>query len=126
MWKCEGLQWHLNFSGSSELRYSDTYTFTERVTTTAPFEQVRAEMALAISRVDSNDEGFEDWSLGLDTLPSEINALTMSGVFGRIAIITSLSTFSGAIPAQFGVYQFGRSVADRNEKVFLPGSAVLA
>jgi hypothetical protein len=59
MWKFEGLQWHLNFAGSSEWIYSQTLTLTERVTTTTPFEQIKAEMALAISRVKSNDEALK-------------------------------------------------------------------
>jgi hypothetical protein len=75
-------------------------------------------MALAISRIKANDDGFEDWPLGLDMPPRETNAFCMSGVFGRIAIISSLEMFTRVIPPQFGVYRFGHTL-DPAEKLFL-------
>lgn len=119
MWKFEGFEWHLNYAGDPHARYTEAFTLIERVATDAPFAQVRRDMAVAISRIKANDEGFEDWPLGLDMPPSE-NALSMSGVFGRVAIITFLSIFADAIPKQFGVYRFADARADRDEKVFLP------
>ena len=78
MWKFEGLQWHLNFFGVPQARYTESHTLVERVTTSAPFEQVRADMALAISRTKNNDKDFEDWPLGLD-MPPTLSAMAMSG-----------------------------------------------
>ncbi len=118
MWKFEGLQWHLNFFGVPQARYTESHTLVERVTTSAPFEQVRADMALAISRTKNNDKDFEDWPLGLD-MPPTLSAMAMSGVFGPIAIICSLGIFADEIPEQFGIYRFG-NVPDRDEKLFLP------
>jgi hypothetical protein len=65
MWKFEGLQWHLNNFAKPQAVYTENLTLVERVTTSAPFEQVRTDMALAIARIKNNDEGFEDWPLGL-------------------------------------------------------------
>jgi hypothetical protein len=106
MWKFEGLQWHLNFFNVPRARYTESHTLVERVTTSAPFEQVRADMVLAISRTKNNDKDFEDWPLGLD-MPPTLSAMAMSGVFGPIAIISSLGIFADEIPEQFGIYRFG-------------------
>jgi hypothetical protein len=57
--------------------------------------------------------------MGLDTPPSE-NALTMSGVFGRIALICSLAHFEDEIPDVYGKFRFGAPLAERANKVFQP------
>jgi hypothetical protein len=54
-------------------------------------------MVLAVALIRNNDPGYKDWPMGLGTPPSE-NARTMSGVFGRIALICSLSHFADEIP----------------------------
>jgi hypothetical protein len=74
LWKFEGLEWHLNYVDTPQARYTDSHTLVERVTTSAPFEQVRKDMVVAISRIKSNDEGFEDWPLGLD-MPLSLSAM---------------------------------------------------
>jgi hypothetical protein len=49
----------------------------------------------------------------------------MSGVFGRVAIITSLVDFADEIPDVFGKYPFGSIPGHRSGKVFLPPCAFL-
>jgi hypothetical protein len=44
--------------------------------------------------------------------------ITMSGVFHRVAIITSLADFADMIPDVYGKYVFGAVPPDRNAKVF--------
>ena len=74
---------------------------------------------LAVALTRNNDPTHRDWPMGLDTPPSE-NALTMSGVFGRIALICSLAHFANDIPDVYGKFRFGAPVTDRANKVFLP------
>jgi hypothetical protein len=119
MWKLEGLQWHLAFVDMPEYVYTQTRTLIERVATSEPFEEVRADVVLAVSRIEKNDEGFEDWPIGLDMPPSPNGGMLASGVFGRIAILTSLRIHADVISPQFGLYWFGK-VAKKNERTFLP------
>jgi hypothetical protein len=118
LWKFEGLQWAVT-NNSSEGLYTHRYTLRERVATSRAFDEVRADMLLAIALIHSNDPEFKDWPMGLDT-PSGESALTMSGVFGRVALICSLSRFADEIPDVYGKFRFGAPVADRAKKVFLP------
>jgi hypothetical protein len=118
MWKFEGLQWALaTAGGSSHQRYSGRYTLIERVTQPAAFDEVRAELVLGIAMVNQNDPGFKDWPLGLDTPPGQ-NAISMSGVFGRIAMVTSLRQFIDAIDPAFGRFSFGAAPVDRDARIF--------
>jgi hypothetical protein len=50
--------------------------------------------------------------MGLDTPVGE-DAITMSGVFRQVAIISSLAQFDDLIPSVYGKYKFGRTPADR-------------
>src|SRR5262249_4855659 len=83
------------------------------------FEEIRPRMMLALAMCRTNDEGFVDWPLGLDTMPGD-SSLTMSGVFRRVAIVTSLVDFAGIIPDVFGKYAFGNPPTDRSVKSFVP------
>lgn len=121
LWKFEGLQWLLNYVGNPNANYSQNYNLVERVTTSPPFDEVRSDMVLAVSRIKSNDEGFEDWPLGLDMPPSELSAMCMSGVFGRIALICSLAAFAELIPEEFGIYRFKDAALEApGQKLFFP------
>jgi hypothetical protein len=122
MWKFEGLQWSLY--AASIQRYTDRYTLVERVTKPHAFAQIRHRLVLAIATCRANDPDFEDWPLGIDTPPGE-DAITMSGVFRRAAIITSLADFADEIPEIYGKYLFGPAPQDRNAKVFSPLCAFL-
>jgi hypothetical protein len=119
LWKFEGLQWAVMSTHRPEGLYTRRYTLRDRVITSQAFDEVRNDMTLAVALVNNNDPGFKDWPMGLDTPPSE-NATTMSGVFGRIALICSFSRFSEAIPDVYGKVQFGCPTEDRDAKAFLP------
>jgi hypothetical protein len=118
LWKFEGLQWAAR-TNRPEAVYTRRYTLRERVITSQAFDEVREDMLLAIALVHKNDPAHRDWPMGLDTPPSE-NALTMSGVFGRIALICSLAQFDDEIPNVYGKFRFSAPVAQRAEKVFQP------
>jgi hypothetical protein len=117
MWKFEGLQWFLY--AQPEQVYSLKYSLRDRVTRPEPFAEIRQNLLLAVATCHANDPGFEDWPLGIDTPPGE-DAITMSGVFKRIAIITSLADFTDQIPDVYGKYIFGSVPADRTEPMFSP------
>jgi hypothetical protein len=116
LWKFEGLQWTA-VKNDPNGRYTSRYTLRERIETSRVFNEVRDSMVLAIALAHSNDRN--EWPMGLDTPVSE-NALTMSGVFGRVALICSLSQFADIIPDVYGKFFFGSPVAKRANKVFLP------
>lgn len=118
MWKFEGLQWSLFHDPNTE-KYTGIYTLRERVTTSRAFNEARSELVLAIALARANDDGYTDWPMGLDTPVSE-NAITMTGVFRRVAIIVSLARFADAIHPAFAKYIFGQPPADRNAKIFCP------
>jgi hypothetical protein len=122
MWKFEGLQWSL-FAASHQ-GYTYKWTLRDRVTEPRAFAEIRSRMLLAVATGNANDPGEDDWPLGLDTPPGE-DAITMSGVFRRVSIVTSLSDFADLIPDVYGKYLFGAVPADRNAKVFLPPCAFL-
>lgn len=122
MWKFEGLQWALY--ASSDRRYTEKWTLRDRVVEPYAFADIRPRLLLAVGTCYANDPGFNDWPLGIDTPPGE-DAISMSGVFRRVAIITSLVDFMDAIPDVFGKYTFGTVPSDRNAKVFLPPCSFL-
>lgn len=118
LWKFEGLHWTA-MTNRPEGLYTSRYTLRDRVVTPDAFNEVREDMLLAVALTRNNDPTHRDWPMGLDTPPSE-NALTMSGVFGRIALICSLAHFANDIPDVYGKFRFGAPVTDRANKVFLP------
>jgi hypothetical protein len=122
MWKFEGLQWSLY--ASSDKQYTTKYSLRERITKSSAFKEIRPGMLLAMATCHANDPGFSDWPLGIDTPPGE-DAITMSGVFRRVAIITSLVDFADDIPDVFGKYVFGAPPVDRTTKVFVPPCSFL-
>jgi hypothetical protein len=124
LWKFEGLQWSLRASQMPHALYTERYTLRERVTSPHAFAELRPHLVLAVARSHANDPGFRDWPLGLDTPPSE-NAIHMSGVFGEIALLSSLTDFARVIPDVFGKYEFGPVPADRTAPVFDPPCAFL-
>jgi hypothetical protein len=118
LWKFEGLQWSIFHDPNAE-KYTQRYTLSERITTSRAFDEARSELVLAIALARANDDGHTDWPMGLDTPVSE-NAITMSGVFRRVAMIVSLARFADAIHPAFGKYVFGQPPSDRNAKIFCP------
>ena len=118
LWKFEGLQWAA-MTNRLEGLYTQLYTLRDQVAKPDAFNEVREDMLLAVTLTHSNDPAFKDWPMGLDTPPSE-NALTMSGVFGRVALICSVANFADDIPDIYGKHRFGAPVVERDNKVFLP------
>lgn len=118
LWKFEGLQWGV-FRDHNTDEYTKLYTLRERVTTSRAFDEIRPALVLAIALANANDLGHDDWPMGLDTPVGE-NAITMSGVFRRVALIVSLAQFADKIHPAFDQYAFNQPPDDRATKVFFP------
>lgn len=122
LWKFEGLQWSV-FRDHNHQTYTRRFTLRERVTMSRAFDEVRPHLVLAVALANANDPG-RDWPMGLDTPVGE-NAITMSGVFRRVALMVSLEQFADEVHPAFGQYRFGPPPADRNAKVFAPPCSFL-
>lgn len=118
LWKFEGLQWGI-FRDHNTQEYTTRYSLRERVTTSKAFDEIRASLVLAVALANANDPDYVDWPMGLDT-PMGGNAITMSGVFRRVALIVSLAEFADRIHPAFGKYAFGQPPSDRATKIFVP------
>jgi hypothetical protein len=117
MWKFEGLQFFC--FAEPEQVYTRKFCLRDRVTKPEPFAEVRDKMMLALATSHANDPGRGDWPMGLDT-PAGEDAITMSGVFKRVSIITSFALFDELIPDLYGKYKFGPIPTDRTAPVFSP------
>jgi hypothetical protein len=117
LWKFEGLQWSI-FHDHNSQTYTRRFTLKDRVTTSRAFDEVRPHLVLAVAVANANDAG-RDWPMGLDTPVGE-NAINMSGVFRRVALIVSLEQFADEIHPAFGIYRFGQQPPDRTAKIFTP------
>jgi hypothetical protein len=120
MWKFEGLAWGMSLGKLPNARYSQVFTMLQRLTDPRVFDDIRPRLALAVGLIEENDEGFEDWPVGLDTPVSETNAICVSGVFGRVALISLLADLVHHVPPEFGIYQFPPDEIDRTLKTFSP------
>ena len=108
-----GFQWSLY--ASSDRRYTEKWTLRDRITQPHAFAEIRSRLLFAITVCHANDPGFDDWPLGIDPPPGE-DAISMSGVFHRVAIVTCLVTSRMDIPDVFGKYAFGTAPLDRDTK----------
>jgi hypothetical protein len=115
LWKFEGLEWNLN---NPHGRYSGFWTLRQRVCEQAAFNNIRDDLLLGMAFAGENDDDFSSWPIGLDHV-SERNAIFVSGVFHRIALLVSLSRYAVEISEHLDVLMF-RGRAPSDEKVFFP------
>ncbi|MHC4060175.1 MAG: hypothetical protein ACYSR6_01005 [Planctomycetota bacterium] len=115
LWKLEGLAW---IAGHPNIRYTRSYTLRQRIL--RPFDRVRGGLILAVSLIDQIDESFGDRPMGVDS-HTEINAIFVSGVFSKVAVLVSLSCFDYLIPDEFTKYRFAPQRDALSEaKLFYP------
>lgn len=119
LWKFEGLIWSAEYSAHPNLVYSELWTVRDRVLGGA-INNVRGHLILAASFFEANDEGFTALPVGLDSGISERNAVFVSGVFCRTALMVLLAPHAGLIPSQFGTYSLKPVKDASGEKVFFP------
>lgn len=96
LWKIKGLDWIASHPGGD---YSAKYTLRERVL--LPIDQIRGHLTLAISLIGRIRPEFGDLPMGVDSA-TEHDAIFVSGVFSRIALMVLLSDFANLVPDHFG------------------------
>jgi hypothetical protein len=115
LWKLDGLNWIAMHPYDD---YTRKYTLKERVLT--PIDAIRKHLLLAISLIGEIDITDKDLPMGVDSI-NEIDAIFVSGVFAKIAIMSVLDNFRNQIPEEFDIYQLAEK---RNKigdmKVFFP------
>lgn len=96
MWKTMGLAWIASNPGR---RYTPKYTLRERVL--FPIDNLRGRLVLGVALFAEPHPDSEDLPMGLDS-PTLHDAIFVSGVFSRIAMMCVLESFENLIPGQFG------------------------
>src|SRR5581483_900291 len=113
MWKFEGLAWVFHHPRDV---YTQRYTLRDRVL--RPIDDIRGNLTLAIGLAEQRDPEFEEGAMGIDSFNVH-NAVFVSGVFSRIAILVSLSIFDEDIPVVFSKYRLARHRDHSTEKAKL-------
>jgi len=119
LWKFEGLVWNTKHHSHPHARYSDLWTLKERVLGPS-ITEIRPELALGIALIEKNDEGFTDWPIGIDSPTANHNAIFVSGVFSRTALMVFLNRFCHLVPHEFQIYHLKPVRDPEPSKVFFP------
>jgi hypothetical protein len=115
LWKIDGLYWIARHPFNN---YTRKYTLRERVLN--PIDEVRVHLILAVSLIRNIDKYHKDLPMGIDST-TEYDAIFVSGVFSKIAIMSVLEYFRGQIPEYFDTYQLNNQrdkISDM--KIFFP------
>jgi hypothetical protein len=102
MWKTMGLLWVACNPGG---RYSAKYTLRQRVL--LPIDEIRPRLILGVALFKKLHPHSKDLPMGLDS-PMLLDAIFVSGVFSRIALMVVLDAFEDMIPRKFGRYRLAR------------------
>ena len=115
MWKIRGLAWMALNPGR---RYSATYTLRDRVL--LPIDNLRRRLILGLAVIAGPHPDSKDLPMGLDSATLH-DAIFVSGVFSRLAIMSVLEPFEDLIPGQFGRYKLAATRDRLNSgKLFHP------
>jgi len=116
MWKFEGLAWVFHHPKAI---YTERYTLRERVL--RPVDEIRGGLVLAIGIAEKRDPDFEEGAMGIDSFNVH-NAVFVSGVFSRVAVLVALSLFEDDIPSVFSKYRLApnRDHSAAKAKLFYP------
>ena len=116
MWKFEGLAWVFHHPKAI---YTERYTLRERVL--RPVDEIRGGLVLAIGIAEKRDPDFEEGAMGIDSFNVH-NAVFVSGVFSRVAVLVALSLFEDDIPSVFSKYKLApnRDHSAAKAKLFYP------
>lgn len=118
MWKIKGLSWIANHPGG---RYTTKYTLRERVL--LPIDDIRGRLILGLALVSALHPDSKDLPMGIDSV-TEHDAIFVSGVFSRIAVMVVLAEFEPMVPPQFGRYRLAsRCHPTHAAKLFHPPSS---
>lgn len=99
--------------------YSPSYTLRERVLN--PIDRIRGVLCLAVSLIAAIDPTYGDAPLGIDS-QSYANAIFVSGVFSRVALMVLLRSFEALVPRNFSVYHLAENLdpASQEARLFYP------
>jgi hypothetical protein len=115
MWKIKGLAW---IAEHPEGNYNPKYTLRERVL--LPIDKVRGDLILAGALTANTDPEFEDLPMGVDAV-TEHDAIFVSGIFSRIAMMVLHANFENLVPLQFARYRLASKRDDLHAgKLFYP------
>ena len=115
LWKVEGLAW---VASNPKDKYTENYTLRERVL--RPIDNIREHLVLAISLIEGLHPESQDWPMGVDSY-TEKDAVFVSGVFSRIAIMVILDLCVPFLPSAYSYYHLApRKDTTSEAKLFYP------
>jgi hypothetical protein len=115
LWKIEGLAWCAN---NPNYKYTSTRTLRERIL--YPIDSIRENLVLAVSLIESLYPESDDWPMGIDSNTS-LDAVFVSGVFYKIALMVLLDQFISMVPTNFSIYHLSsRMDSTTHAKLFFP------
>ena len=106
LWKIYGLAW---VAAHPHDKYTSIYTIKERVL--RPIDFIRENLVLAVSLIEALHPESIDWPMGVDSNTSK-DAIFVSGVFSKIALMVLLDPFAYLVPKHFSLYH----LAPKREK----------
>ena len=89
----------IGISDLARCDYTLKYTLRERVL--LPIDDIRGRLVLAMALVSGHHPDSTDLPMGIDSATNH-DAIFVSGVFSRIAMMVVLEQFESMIPDQFG------------------------
>jgi hypothetical protein len=98
MWKVAGLFWIALNPG---VPYTRIRNLRDRVL--LPIDDLRGRLILAVALIAGRNMKSTDWPMGIDS-DTVYDAVFVSGVFSKIAMMVVLEPFAHLIPPQFGKY----------------------
>jgi hypothetical protein len=98
MWKIQGLAWIADHPYD---KYSVKYTLRERVL--FPIDEVRCQLVLGMALIRNLHSSYTDLPMGIDS-STQLDAIFVSGVCSKIAMMVVLERFQSMIPTKFGCY----------------------
>lgn len=113
LWKLEGLAWLWENPKSN---YSPGLTLKERALNR--LGEIRGHLSLGVGVIHHLDPKHGDAPLGIDSTNNR-NAIFVSGVFSRVALMCFLSAARHLVPQTFSVYPL-RATEDNHGKLFFP------
>jgi len=115
LWKIDGLSWICANPGK---KYTELYTLKERVL--KPINSIRKDLLIAVSLIKDIHPESTDLPMGIDSSPLK-DAIFVSGVFSKIAIIVTLNLFEDLIPSCYSIYKMASKRDElSNVKLFYP------
>jgi len=115
LWKIKGLAW---IADHPDGQYSSKYTLRERVL--LPIDEIRGHLTLGVALIAEIRKEYGDLPMGVDAV-TEHDAIFVSGVFSRIAVMTLVANFEHLVPVQFARYPLASGRHDLTAgKLFYP------